>query len=172
MILKWLANFWLRWPRCQKPSPYPGPLMAIDADQSWNGGFTLPCMGPWMTPSPKASQKFQKTRSFWNSVNLRGQGNRLWQKGQKKSTSWTGCGYGTQTFSTQFAVWKRFWNLSKEIQQQYQFSIIAIPSNTTSSSQTMAVAIHEIHGWSKLPGDIGAHWSGPVGYSEVKHQKD
>ena len=21
MILKWLANFWLRWPRCQKPSP-------------------------------------------------------------------------------------------------------------------------------------------------------
>ena len=85
MILKWLANFWLRWPRCQKPSPYPGPLMAIDADQSWNGGFTLPCMGPWMTPSPKASQKFQKTRSFWNSVNLRGQGNRLWQKGQKKA---------------------------------------------------------------------------------------
>ena len=86
--------------------------MAIDADQSWNGGFTLPCMGPWMTPSPKASQKFQNTRSFWNSVNLRGQGNRLWQKGQQKSTSWTGCGYGTQTYSTQFAVWKRFWNLS------------------------------------------------------------
>ena len=38
---------------------------------SWNGGFTLALSGPDLTPSPKASQRFHKTMSFWNSVNLK-----------------------------------------------------------------------------------------------------
>lgn len=39
--------------------------------RSWNGGFTLALSGPDLTPSPKASQRFHKMMSFWNSVNLK-----------------------------------------------------------------------------------------------------
>lgn len=159
---KW-ANLWLRWPRCQKPSP-------ISVLERW---IHFALHGPMDDAQPQGFPEIPEHQELLKQRQPARSGEPFMTKRQKKHELNRVRLWNSNVFYTICGL--------KKVLKPFQRDSTAvsvfdhrhpIEHNFKLSSKTMAVATHEIYGWSKIPWDIGAHWSGPVGYSEVKHQKD
>ena len=171
MILKWPANFWLR---CQKPSP---PVSHIQ-DGHWcrsvlERWIHFALHGPMDDAQPQGFPEIPEHQELLKQRQPARSGEPFMTKRPTKKYElnrvWL---WNSNVFYTICGLKKVLKSFFKEIQQQYQFSIIAIPSNTTSSSKTCCL-LQSMRSMAD-PSHQGtwSHWSGPVGYSEVKHQKD